>query len=217
MTRPSSRASAAPPAAKAAADTGPDSDLFSSTLSGADLGEDDAPARADWAGRSLALDAQPLDPAEGALLLARLWRAERHVVALQPDELSHLCAQLRYVRVGRDRQVIGQNELGDFMVVVLEGTLSVDRLRADGGLTRLAEAHPGDLVGEMAMLDAGARFSSCTTLGPCTLAVLEAPQLEQLFDQHPRIGLALVATLSRRLSLRLRQVSARLSALLSAD
>jgi CRP/FNR family cyclic AMP-dependent transcriptional regulator len=214
MSRSIPRAAAAAPTEP---DTGPDSDLFSSTLSGGDLGDDDTPTRADWAGRSAALDAKPMDPTEGGLLLARLWRAERHVLALQPEELAHLCEQLRYVRVGRDRQVIGQNELGDFMVVVLEGTLSVDRLRAGGGLTRLAEAHPGDMVGEMAMLDAGARFCSCTTLGPCTLAVLEAPQLEALFEHHPRIGLALVATLSRRLSLRLRQVSARLSALHSAD
>jgi CRP-like cAMP-binding protein len=47
------------------------------------------------------------------------------------------------------------------------------------------------------------------------LAVVDAQGLDQMIMQEPRLGLALLASLARRLSLRLRQVSARLSALLS--
>jgi CRP-like cAMP-binding protein len=79
----------------------------------------------------------------------------------------------------------------------------------------LAEARPGDMLGEMSLLDAGSRFSACTTLTPCVLAVVDAQGLDQMIMQEPRLGLALLASLARRLSLRLRQVSARLSALLS--
>ena len=67
----------------------------------------------------------------------------------------------------------------------------------------------------MSLLDAGARFSACTTLTPCVLAVLEAHRLDELMAGEPRLALALLTSLARRLSLRLRQVSARLSALLS--
>lgn len=201
------------PTRAAEPDAGLDSGLFASTLSGTDM-DDDPPLRTDWDSRAAAIGAQTVDAAEGARLLTALWQADRHVLALSPDELQHLCAQLRYASVARGREVIGQNELGDFMLVVLQGTLTVDRLRADGGRTRLAEAHAGDMVGEMALLDAGARFCACVTLTPAVVGVLDARQLDALFNDHPRIGLALVATLSRRLSLRLRQVSARLSALL---
>ena len=44
---------------------------------------------------------------------------------------------------------------------------------------------------------------------------VDAHGLDQMITHEPRLGLALLASLARRLSLRLRQVSARLSALLS--
>ena len=115
------------------------------------------------------------------------------------------------------RDVISQDELGDYMVIILEGTLSVDRAQPWGGKLRLAEAHAGDMLGEMSLLDAGARFSSCMSLTPCTLAVVDAQRLDEMVTREPRLGVALLASLSRRLSLRLRQVSARLSALLSQN
>ena len=99
--------------------------------------------------------------------------------------------------------------------VVLEGRLSVDRVQGDGSRVRLAEAHAGDLLGEMSLLDAGSRFSACTTLTPCVRRALPARRLEALMASEPRLALALLASLARRLSLRLRQVSTRLSALLA--
>ena len=84
-----------------------------------------------------------------------------------------------------------------------------------GARARLAEARPGDILGEMSLLDAGSRFSACTTITSCVLAVVDARGLDLMITHEPRLGLALLASLARRLSLRLRQVSARLSALLS--
>ena len=52
---------------------------------------------------------------------------------------------------------------------------------------------------------------------PCSLAVIDTERLDAMLADEPRLGLALLASLSRRLSLRLRQVSARLSALLSQN
>jgi len=103
------------------------------------------------------------------------------------------------------------------MLIVLDGTLSVDRGQPWGSKARLAEAHAGDMLGEMSLLDAGARFSSCVTVTPCILAVVEAKRLDEMIGREPRLSVALLASLSRRLSLRLRQVSARLSALLSEN
>ena len=150
-------------------------------------------------------------------MFARLWGADRHVVALNADELARMAQYLEFVQVPVEREVIAQDELGDYMVIVLEGTLAVDRAQPWGGKARLAEAHAGDMLGEMSLLDAGARFSACVTLSPCALAVVEAQRLDEMITKEPRLGVALLASLSRRLSLRLRQVSARLSALLSQN
>jgi CRP-like cAMP-binding protein len=126
-----------------------------------------------------------------------------------------MATYLDFALIAPGQEVIGQNEQGDYLLVVLEGTLAVDRVQPWGGRARLAEAHAGDMLGEMSLLDAGTRFSACTTLTPTVVAVLDARRLDELMAHEPRLATALLASLSRRLSLRLRQVSARLSALLS--
>jgi CRP-like cAMP-binding protein len=168
-----------------------------------------------WDARSAEIGAQPFDHLRGAERFAKLWVEDRHVADLREGELLTLSQYLQFVTVPPAKEVIGQDEQGDYMLIVLEGTLAVDRVQPWGGRARLAEARAGDMLGEMSLLDAGARFSACTTLTPCTLAVIDAQRLDQMMGQEPRLALALLASLSRRLSLRLRQVSARLSALLS--
>jgi CRP/FNR family transcriptional regulator, cyclic AMP receptor protein len=178
--------------------------------------EDQEPAFASWAERSVEVGAQPLERGLGEPVFAQLWSADRYVAALKPAELARMCQYLRFVTVPAGQQVIGQDEHGDYMVIVLDGTLAVDRIQPWGDRARLAEAKAGDMLGEMSLLDAGARFSACTTLTACRLAVIDAQSLDEMIASEPRLGLALLASLSRRLSLRLRQVSARLSALLSS-
>jgi CRP-like cAMP-binding protein len=194
-------------------DTVADSSYFSTQFQDRD-GAD--PFLATWAERSIEVGAHPLERSLGEPVFAKLWSADRYVAALTPVELSRICQYLQFVTVPAGQEVIGQDEQGDYMLIVLEGTLTVDRIQPWGGRARLAEAKPGDMLGEMSLLDAGARFSACTTLTACRLAVIDAQSLDEMISSEPRLGLALLASLSRRLSLRLRQVSARLSALLSS-
>lgn len=168
-----------------------------------------------WTARAREVQAEPFDRRRGTELFARVWAADRDVAALTAGEIERLAQYLEFVSVPANQEVIGQDEQGDYMIVVLEGTIAVDRVQPWGGRARLAEARTGDMLGEMSLLDAGARFSACTTLKPSVLAVIDAQRLDDMIQREPRLGLALVASLARRLSLRLRQVSARLSALLS--
>ncbi|NKI95811.1 cyclic nucleotide-binding domain-containing protein [Rhizobacter sp. SG703] len=177
---------------------------------------DETPTLATWTARAAAVGATPIDNRQAEPLFAKLWGADRYVAALSADELLRMSQYLQFVQVPANQEVIGQDEQGDYMLIVLDGTLAVDRIQPWGGRARLAEARAGDMLGEMSLLDAGARFSACTTLTPCTLAVVDAQRLDEMIMFEPRLGLALLASLSRRLSLRLRQVSARLSALLSS-
>jgi CRP-like cAMP-binding protein len=76
---------------------------------------------------------------------------------------------------------------------------------------RLAEAVPGEILGEMSLLDSGMRFSVCTTLSPCEIAILDAQAMDDMLTADPTLAANLIALLARKLSLRLRVVSARLS------
>lgn len=170
-----------------------------------------------WSQRAAQIGAAPLDAEIGARLFTHLWGADRHLAALGEHDLIRLSQFVQYMSLQANQEVISQDEQGDYMLIVLEGTLAVDRLQPWGGRARLAEAGAGDMLGEMSLLDAGARFSACTTLTPCKVAVLDAQALDRLMATHPLLAAALLASLARRLSLSLRQVSARLGALLSRD
>ncbi|MCG3188382.1 MAG: hypothetical protein LKCHEGNO_00367 [Burkholderiaceae bacterium] len=192
----------------------PDSGYFSTMFLERD-GE--APPLVPWDVRATQLQAQPLDPAEGAQKFARAWSNDRHAVALADSEQKRLMEYLSFVGLAPDREVIAQDEQGAYLLIVLEGTIAVDRLQPWGGRARLGEARVGDLLGEMSLLDAGTRFSSCRTLTPCVVAVLQAHALDRMMTDDPRLAAVLLAALARRLSLRLRQASARLSALLTSS
>lgn len=112
--------------------------------------------------------------------------------------------------VPANRDIIRQGEYGNFMIVLLTGAIAVDRLQPWGERLRLTEARPGDILGEMSLLDSGMRFSVCTSLTECTIAVLGAQALDEMMVAEPAVAASLIALLARKLSLRLRAVSVRL-------
>ena len=170
-----------------------------------------------WDARAIDLHTRPYDPALGTLALVKIFGQDPQLSQLGPEALASFGRYLEYVQVEAGRQVIGQDEQGDFMLIVLDGTVAVERVQPWGAKARLGESRAGDVLGEMSLLDAGARFSACTTLTPAKFAVLGAAALDRMMQHEPRLAAALLAWLARRLSLRLRQVSARLSALLTRE
>ena len=199
---------------RAAATEPADDDAFFTTR----FEESDEPRSAvDWADRAAAIGAAPIERTQGLALFRDAWAREHHAIRLAPEEVDRLAARFSFVSVPAAQDVIRQDERGAYLLWVLDGSLAVERVQPWGGRARLAEAHAGDVLGEMALLDAGGRFSTCATLKPCVLAVLEATGLDELMLTEPRLAATLLASLARRLSLRLRQVSARLSALLAGS
>ena len=114
-------------------------------------------------------------------------------------------------RVPAERDIIRQDEYGNFMIVLLTGSIAVDRTHPWGQQMRLTEARPGDILGEMSLLDSGMRFSVCVSLTECEIAVLSAEALDDMMMDDPALAASVIALLARRLSMRLRVVSARLS------
>ncbi|AWI54628.1 Crp/Fnr family transcriptional regulator [Aquabacterium olei] len=170
-----------------------------------------------WSARALAVGAQPLDPEAGLSLLMRAWGQDALMAALGEEGQRKLLPHLQFVKVPAGRELIVQGERGDYALIVLDGVVAVDRVPPAGGRVRLAEAREGEVIGEMSLLDASARFASCLTLSACALAVLTSEALDELAIEEPRLGMALMTCTARRLSLRMRQLGARLGALLDAS
>ena len=163
-----------------------------------------------WEARAVEIGAAVLSPRRGSEMLRKLWAQDKYKAHLGDEGLRRLEQFFLFARIESNRDVIRQDEYGNFMVVLLSGTVSIDRVQSWGEQLRLAEARPGDILGEMSLLDSGSRFSSCTTVGECSVAVLNAEAMDDMMVRDAPLAASLVALLARKLSLRLRAVSARL-------
>ena len=185
-----------------------DSLLFTTAFAGQGV---DASLLVPWEARAVEVGAKRLNPAVGIKLLQDLWTKDRYTNHLEPVAIQRMGRFFDFATIPASRDVIRQDEYGNFMVVLLKGNIAVDRLQPWGERLRLAETRPGEILGEMSLLDSGMRFSACTTLGECEVAVLSAEGMDEMLTSEPGLAANLIAVLARKLSLRLRVVSARLS------
>lgn len=185
----------------------PDSKLFTTTLLGPDA---DPNLLVPWEARAVEVGASRLDPEQGIELLQTLWRKDKHMRQLDPQTIRRMQPFLDFATVAANRDLIRQDEIGNFMLILLSGTIAIDRLQPWGERLRLAEAAAGEILGEMSLLDGGIRFSVCSTLSSCQIAILSAEAMDQMLNADPTLTASLITVLARKLSLRLRVVSARL-------
>ena len=188
-------------------DDSTDSVLFSTAFAG--QGVDDS-MLVPWEARAVEVGAKRLPASRGGKLLQGLWAKDKYMAHLDKDAVERMERFFEFAAIPSNRDVIRQDEYGNFMVL-LTGTIAVDRVQPWGEQLRLAETRPGDILGEMSLLDSGIRFSACTTLTDCEIAVLSAEAMDDMMTKDPQLAASLVALLARKLSLRLRVVSARLS------
>ncbi len=195
------------PAREATGDR-PDSLLFSSAFG--DLGVDPS-MLVPWEARAGDIGATALASSRGIELLQSLWSRDKYMGRLDAEAIGRLEQFFDFAAVAAARDIIRQDEYGNFMIVLLSGSIAVDRLQPWGEQMRMAEARPGDILGEMSLLDSGMRFAHCTTLSECEIGVLGAEALDHMMATDPELAASLVALLARKLSLRLRVVGARVS------
>jgi len=164
---------------------------------------DSVRATSAWTARALAVGAHAVTADQALPLLNQVWGGDHFYSALDAQARATLAGLLEFVSLPAGREVIVQDERGDYALVVLQGVV-------------VAEARDGDVLGEMSLVDAGTRFATCVTLSPCILAVVTSAVLDDLAVEEPRLGMTVMASMAKRLSLRTRQLSARLGALLTA-
>lgn len=186
----------------------PDSMMFTTAFAGLGL---DADLLVPWEARAVEVGANRLNSNRGIKLLQGLWAQDKYMRLLDKDAVVRMERYLDFATVAANRDLIRQEEYGNFMVVLLSGSIAIDRVQPWGERLRLSEATPGDILGEMSLLDSGMRFSACTTLTTCDIAILSADTMDEMMTADPSLAAHLIALLARKLSLRLRVVSARLS------
>jgi CRP/FNR family transcriptional regulator, cyclic AMP receptor protein len=96
-------------------------------------------------------------------------------------------------------RVFHEGDNSDACYIVKLGTFRVTREHSDGRAITLATLGPGEIFGELAMLDGDKRSASAEALTDGELLALPANDVRALLARHPEISLKLVAGLVRRL------------------
>ena len=96
-------------------------------------------------------------------------------------------------------RVFHEGDNSDACYIVRSGDLRVTREHSDGRAIALATLGPGDIFGELAMLDGEARSASVETLSDVELVALPAADVRRMLSDHPEISVKLIVALTRRL------------------
>jgi CRP/FNR family cyclic AMP-dependent transcriptional regulator len=96
-------------------------------------------------------------------------------------------------------RVFHEGDHSDACYIVRSGSFRVTREHSDGRAITLATLRPGDIFGELAMLDGEVRSASVEALLDGDLLAQPAGEVRALLSRHPEITVKLVAALVRRL------------------
>jgi CRP-like cAMP-binding protein len=122
-------------------------------------------------------------------------------------EIGLLARYLRCYRVPGGNEIIVEGEAGDFMLLLIEGTMEIAKKDHRGLPLHIGDANPGKTLGEMSVIDGEPRFASCITVSDSVVAVLGREELMRLIAEHPQLGVKLLMRMAVLLNQRLRQVS----------
>jgi CRP-like cAMP-binding protein len=126
--------------------------------------------------------------------LARVWIFQ----GLAAEELSHLAAAAR-TRVYKPREtIVEKGDAARQLYVLLRGRAKVVTRGADGSDTGLNVMGPGEVFGEIGILDGQPRSATVSTLEECEMAVLDVEAFRDFLAAHPSVGIKLLAVLAGR-------------------
>ena len=132
-----------------------------------------------------------------------------------PEEADTVGACMLGARARAGQVLVGEGEVGDWMLVVLSGTVDVTRRIGEGDeVARLAVIRAGAAVGEMSMLDGEPRYASCTAIDAVEFAVLTRQAVAALIKDHPGVGAKLLVKITQLLAQRLRNTTQQLTRVL---
>lgn len=118
---------------------------------------------------------------------------------LSPDLAEQLASLARPMKIPAGTILFENGDPGNGCYAVLEGSLKVSILSVEGDEQLLAVLGPGDLVGELALLDGRPRSATVSALKEARLAFIDKAAFERFADENPAVYRHMLAIVSKRL------------------
>lgn len=142
-----------------------------------------------------------------------------------PAEADILGASMLLVRAEPGQVMIREGEAGDWMMLILKGTVDVTKRlelpadadvdsAAEAAVSRVAVVRGGAAIGDMSMLDSEPRYATCTAIEAVEAGVWGRHEIALLIRDHPGVGAKLLVKITQMMAQRLRNTSNQLVKLL---
>jgi CRP/FNR family transcriptional regulator, cyclic AMP receptor protein len=138
-------------------------------------------------------DRSALEDAKRLLAQCSLFRG------LTPDERNGLVARAHLRRFEAGETIFLMDAPGDAMMAILEGHVRISVPSPEGKEIVLAILHPGEVFGEIALLDGKGRTADARAMSRCSIAVLDRRDVVAFFERQPNAWAKLVEVLCDRL------------------
>lgn len=142
-----------------------------------------------------------------AQLAADLLRTPNALATLTEDDLRTVVSQMQLVSVpaGQVMMQEGDRDNTGYLLLLLTGEAKVVATDvAHGTCIDISVMGPGNIIGEMGLLDGAPRSTTCTAITEVQAAGLSRRALQLLIERQPRVAALLMVALAKRLSDRLR-------------
>jgi CRP/FNR family transcriptional regulator, cyclic AMP receptor protein len=114
-------------------------------------------------------------------------------------ELSAIAAIAQRKRCAAHETVVQQADPGGEMFVIVSGHLKAVTAGADGRDNALSIMGPGEVFGEVSLLDGGPRSATISTLDRCELLIIRRDPFLKVLEGSPRTAIELLKVLTTRL------------------
>ncbi len=103
--------------------------------------------------------------------------------------------------------IIKEGDFGKDVYLIISGKVVVaEKLTSSNKYKVLATLGPGEIFGEMAMIDGQPRSATLVAATPCKILVFSPENFEKVFKTHPRWALKILSALSKRIQSAFEQI-----------
>lgn len=143
----------------------------------------------------------------------RIYRIVPLFRALSAEDLDDIVGISHLYRVRRGYVVVKEGDASDGMYVVVRGSAQVQMQLHQGDQTRLAVLMPGDVFGEISLLDRAPRSATVIMREDGVLYRVDADGFQKLREQMRPAAFKVIREIAPVICARLREINARVEAL----
>jgi CRP-like cAMP-binding protein len=119
--------------------------------------------------------------------------------SIADEQLQKISTHLIEKKYNKDAMIVMENDSGDSLYIIKEGSVKITRYSDEGGEVILTILNDDDFFGEMSVIDGEARSANVIALENTVVYVLTRHDLMNLIEKNPGIAIAMMEELVERI------------------